>query len=182
MNVKNYGFTLIELIISIAIIAILGGVISQVFFQTTRSNAKSEILKEVKQNGDYALNVMQRMIRNSTEITSSCSDAGVSGTSLTITNPDLGTTTFQCLSSGSIQRIASVSGGRIDYLTDSNVTLGGITCNTSTFETVCTSVRGIPNNVNISFTLSQIGTSAVITNPVSENFNAFVTLRNILQY
>ncbi len=178
MKQRYNGFTLIELIISIGIMGIMGGVISQVFFQTTRSNAKTEILKEVKQNGEYAVEVMQRMIHSSIAISSVCLDAGYSGKSFSITNPDLGSTTFECDDSSGTPRIASVSALGTEFLTNVSVTLGGTTCATSTYRVVCTSMGSIPNNIKINFTLSQSSSSPDIVNQSSQSFQTFVAVRN----
>lgn len=180
-KVVGEGFTLVELIISIGIIALIGSVISQVFFQTTRSNAKVEIQKEVKQNGDYAIEVMQRMIHNSLAVTSSCTSTGFSGQTLTITNPDFGSTTFACDNTSGTPRIASVSALGISYLTTASVTLGGTACATSTYQTVCTTLNSHPYNVKINFTLSQTSTSPDIVNQATQSFQTFVTIRNFGQ-
>ena len=111
--------------VSIGIVAIMGVLISQVFFTTTRSNAKAEVLKNVKQNGDFAAELMGRMIRNANAITTTCADTGSTTTSITLTNPNGGSTAFGCLLDGTVMRIASTSAGRTDYLTDSGLTLGG---------------------------------------------------------
>lgn len=172
----NRGFTLLELIISVAIIALVSTVISQVFFATTKSNAKAEIQKEVKQNGDYALGVMERMVRSAGAITSTCSSGGSTTTSLTITNPDFGSTTFGCDSTTGIARIASSSATGTVYLTSSAVRLG-VSCTSSTLAFVCTTVAAVPKNVKINFTLAQSSTSPDVTEQSSLSFQSFVTVR-----
>ena len=79
----HHGFTLIELIVTITIMSMIGILIAQVFFTTSRTNTKTELVKEAKQNGEYALGFIERMIRNSRYVTSAC--AGSADTSITIT-------------------------------------------------------------------------------------------------
>lgn len=170
---KTSGFTLIELAMSAALIAVVSVVIVQVFFTTTRSSAKVEIQKEVKQNGDFALEIMERMVRNAKSI--ACSS---SPNSLTVTNQDDGITVFGCAVNGEVTKIASTSASpvRTDYLTSSKVTLGAICGSTLTF--TCTSISGVPNNVTINFTLSQKATSPDQIDIASQEFQTSVSLRN----
>lgn len=170
------GFTLLELVISVAIIAGIGTVIAQTFFVTTRSNTKVELQKEVKESGDYAIDIMGRIVRTAATITTACADTGATTSSLTLTNPDGGTTTFACEVNAGVARIASISATRTDYLTSSSVTLGA-DCNTSTLSFVCASIAGTPNNVKINFTLSQKGVSPDQIEQASLPFQTSVSLR-----
>src|SRR3989344_5749758 len=100
LNARRYtleakrGFSLIELLVVISLIGIIGTIITQVFILGIRSQAKSEIIKEVKQNGDYATSVIESMIRNSLDI--QASECNENTNLLTILNPDGYTTTFDC--------------------------------------------------------------------------------------
>ena len=171
------GFTLLELMIAVAIIAGIGSVIAQAFFLTTKSNTKVEVLKDVKQNGDYAIAVMERMIRNSRSVTSSC--AGTATASLSIKNPDGASTTFGCLVDSSVTRLASTSGTRTDYLTGTSVSLGGIDCTTAALLFTCSSVAAGQASVKISFTLSQKNAQTLdIAEQSQTQFQTSVNLRN----
>ncbi len=121
---RKMGFTLLEILVSVTIISGLSILIAQAFFTTSRSNTKTEILKEVKQNGDFALGIIGKMVRESYGITSTCAAAGTTSTSLSIKNPDSGVTTFGCVFDSGVSRVAS-SSGTVDYLTSTSVTLGG---------------------------------------------------------
>lgn len=169
------GFTLIEILVSMGIIAAIGIVVSQTFFTTSRSNTKTELLKDVKQNGDYALGIMERMVRNARAISCSSYDAPIQ--SLTITNPDKDTTTFGCYQAGTT-KISSTSGtGRSEYLTSETVSLGD-TCTSSSLTFVCTTQASQPRSVTVSFTLSQRGSPPDKFEQSSAQFQSTVTLRN----
>ena len=178
---KKQGFTLLEIMVSIGIVAIMGVLISQVFFTTTRSNAKAEVLKNVKQNGDFAAELMGRMIRNANAITTTCADTGSTTTSITLTNPNGGSTAFGCILDGTVMRIASTSAGRTDYLTDSGLTLGGVDCNGASLSFVCTAPAGQPTTVAITFRLAQKGTPPDQFDRASASFQTTAAIRNVRQ-
>ncbi len=109
MNHNHLGYTLLEILVAMTIIASVGILITQVFFTTTRTNTKSELLKDVKQNGDFAVESMTRMIRNSFGVDSDCTAEGTALNYIQIRNPDGIDTTFGCVADGSVTRIASTS-------------------------------------------------------------------------
>lgn len=176
MNTK--GFTLLEIIIATSIVAILAVIISQTLSATTKSNSKVEIIKEVKQNGDFALSIMERMIRNARGVTSICADAGSAASSVTLNNGDGGTTTLNCLWDGAISRIASSSAAGVDYLTGTNVTLGGTDCANASLIFTCTSLGSVPNTISIAFQLAQSRVSPSLFEQASETFQSTVSIRN----
>lgn len=172
------GFTLIELLVSITILSLVGIVVTQVFFTAVRTNTKTEIAKDVKQNGDLALEIMARMIRGAESITSSCSSGGSKTTALTLQNPDEDTTTFGCYNDGSVLRIASTSGSsKRDYLTNTNVSLTGESCPGS-LSFVCTTVSGVYTAVEIAFDLSQKGSPLSQSEKANASFRTSVMMRN----
>ena len=175
---KN-GFTLIELLVAMAIISGLGIVIAQAFFTTTRSNTKVERLTDVKQNGEYALAVMDRLIRNARSISAVCSSDGtVQTSSAAVISSDGYETTFACALDGSVTRIASVSAFGTQYLTSSSVTLGGASCDADSLVFYCTSIADVANNLRVTFQLSQKGTPTDQFEKASTQFQTSIGLRN----
>ncbi len=175
---KTQGFTLLEIIVAMGIIGLLSVVMTQTLFTTTRSNTKTEVLKDVKQNGDFSLDVMSRMIRSAKSVSSACSPLGSETTSLTIVNLDQGQTTFGCIVGDGVTRVASVSSSRTDYLTSGNMTAGGTSCAGSTLMFICTQKPGLSANVVIRLTLAQKGTPVEKFAKASASFETAVTLRN----
>jgi prepilin-type N-terminal cleavage/methylation domain-containing protein len=186
------GFTILELLVVVVVIALLSVVISQSFFLSVRSNIKTETLKDVKQNGDYSLDVMKRMIQSARSFTSTpCVEQGLTPTninSITITNPNLDNTTFTCAVVDGIARIASVSADRTIYLTNTNVTLvnpldtAEALCGTIASEYAlaftCVSVGGKPDRITTKFTLRQANASDEVTRKALSVFEETITLRN----
>jgi len=151
---KKNGFTLIEILIVIGIFGILAFIGTNMFFTILKSSAKTRVLAEVKQNGNYAISVMERMVRNARS--AECISGGV-----LITNPDRDTTNFFCEGT----KIASKSGV---YLTSDKVAATG--CNFSCAGTT-------PEVVTISFTLSQSGTTTRPEEEATIDFRTTVSLR-----
>lgn len=179
-----HGFTLLETLIAITIVGSVGVLITQVFFTTTRVNTKTELLKEVKQNGQFALDVMSRTMRNATKVNSVCASGGTQLSEIQIINPNGDMTTYGCQydSSQSVSRIASssASSGVSDFLTSQGVTLGGVSCVDAAMSLafVCTTPPDAPAVINITFTLAQKGTPVDQFEKASQRFSTSVTLRN----
>ena len=156
---RRAGFTLIELLVAIGIMGIVGGIATIILFTTLQSAGKSDIMREVKQNGSFALTIMERMVRNATAIVSDCPQTG---SSLTIENPDGQTTTF---SLSGIQ-IASTGG----MLTNNKVAVNNLSF-------TCSRTSGRPDVVAISFTLSQAGSTTRPEEQAQMTFQTTVSLR-----
>jgi prepilin-type N-terminal cleavage/methylation domain-containing protein len=185
------GFTLLEILVSITIISVIMIVIVQVFLTTTRVNTKTEILKDIKQNGDFAMETIERMTRYATNISCSSGD-GIPSQSLTITNADTGTSTFGCALDVGIPpqytQIASQSAmGALtstQYLTSTDISLakdisGNAVCGTPQLSFVCTRQAGVSTEVKITFTLQSKSSSPDRRDQApSTVFQSTVTLRN----
>ncbi len=175
---KQQGFTLLESLISIGVIAVVSTLIAQAFFATTRTNTKTELQKDIKQNGEYAMQVMSRMIQNALKIETACSPSGTATRSLSIRTQHNTTTTFECAMSEGETRIASSGATGTFYLTSANVSLGGDTCDASSLQFICTTLPDEPTKVQISFRLSQKGTPTDQFEQTSISFQSSVAPRN----
>lgn len=166
-----------------SIASIVGILITQVFFTTTRSNTKTELLKDVKQNGEFALGQIERLIHNAQGIVSTCSVSGTQLTSLVITNPNNDTTTIGCMydATEGVTRIASTSGsGNTEYLTSSSITIGGTSCadinNSLSF--YCAAHPDEPPSIRIQFSLQKKGIQLDQTEKSTASFQTTITARN----
>jgi type II secretory pathway pseudopilin PulG len=65
---KIRGFTLIETLVSILLVASLGIVITTTLANLLGGAARTETIKEIKQNGDAALSSMEQNIRNAVDV------------------------------------------------------------------------------------------------------------------
>lgn len=62
MKTKN-GFSLVEVIIMIGILAVIGVITSTILTRTYRAGSQSETISKLKQNGDLAIKMMDETIR-----------------------------------------------------------------------------------------------------------------------
>lgn len=155
---KKQGFTLIEVLMIVFIMGIVAVIGGNMLFSIMKGTSKAEITKEVKQNGDYAMAVMERLVRSA----QNCSSAG----GVTITNPDGRTTRFFCEAVSGVTRIASNSGV---FLTGDNVTASNCIFSCDSTKT--------PPIVSISFDLSQKGTDLRPEEKAQIHFQRTVSLR-----
>lgn len=68
MKNQNKGMSFIEILIVVAIFAILGILVGRVTLLTLRGSNKSDALVKVRENLDYTIAVMERQIRNAEEV------------------------------------------------------------------------------------------------------------------
>lgn len=172
IGIKRSGFTLIELLVVVAIFGVIGTIATVTLFSLLRGASKTEIIKEVKQNGDYALSVMETKIRNSTIDDVNC--IGMAN-NLIIKNNDGTYTTYDCVADGAINRLRSTTSGISGYLTNSQVSLAD--CNTTNISFTCTNLNA-NKTVSIMFTLKEAGSTTDVANKSSATFQTQIALRN----
>ena len=170
---QSLGFTLIEVLVVISILAIVGGVFTMSIVSFTTSKNKSSSLSEVKQNGDYALSLMEQNIRNSAPPVSCNSPIN---DQVTIRSEN-----------GSSQVIACVETG----LANSRITIGPATSIATNPTLVSRSIRVTScsftcqtgtsfssDGVAIAFSLSLNSASTQVSERSQETFSTTVFLRN----
>ncbi|MBI2616831.1 type II secretion system protein [Candidatus Gottesmanbacteria bacterium] len=179
MKSQKAGFTLIELMIVITLVGIIGTITTQVFLINVRSQNKSEIVKEVKQNGDYASAAMEIMIRNAIDVPSLQCNAQAAD-QLTITNQDGNSTTFDCSDDIKIASISSTFPSLPQSLTSSKVKVTGCF-----FKIICPTPPLSPKYVYMGFRVCQTGddpcpggTNFSVDTRASLEYETTVTLRN----
>lgn len=65
---ESKGFTLVEMLVVIAILSVFGVLILTIFTRTLRSGNKTQLLGVIKQNGQSVLENMDKTIRNSDRV------------------------------------------------------------------------------------------------------------------
>jgi len=67
------GISLLEILVAVAIFAVLGVMVTRSIALTLRGSKKSELTLKVRENISYSLSVIERQLRNADSITS-CND------------------------------------------------------------------------------------------------------------
>ena len=68
MKFKGTGFTLVEVLVVVAVLSLVGVLVVAIFTNTLRGSNKSQITLAIKQNGQAVLENMDKTIRNSNEV------------------------------------------------------------------------------------------------------------------
>lgn len=97
------GMSLLEILVVVAVFAILGIIVTQSVLLTLRGSKKSESQVRVRENINYALSVIERQLRNADAL-DSCSSSRVD-----YKDSDGLSTYFSCQISGSDSFVASGS-------------------------------------------------------------------------
>ena len=175
-NTLKNGFTLIELLVVTALILIIIGAVTQLFFGALRGAVKTTITNETRQTADYALSIMERMIRNAETVnnmTTYCD--GSSQSSISIQGQDGAETVFACPTDASAPYLASNSA----RLTSSKV---AVDIYPSGCSFSCTRSGSRPAVVSISFSIHQLNPSPNVTlEPEEKNnidYKTTVVVRN----
>lgn len=151
-----------EMIVVVSLLGVVGVIVSGFLIATMKANSKAEITKEVRQNGDYVLSVMQGIIINSLSV--GCTSPNF----INVIDINNQLTVFNCSTTGT--GIISSNSAR---LTGTNVAVKG--CNFS-----CVSSPGKPTKVIIDFSIGNKGTDANLRpeEKSTVNFKSEVVTRN----
>lgn len=182
LSADSKGFTLLEMLVVLALFGIVGTMATVSLFLLFRGAAKTDYIKEIKQNGDYALSVMEVKIRNNTIRDANCT--GNPGTTLIISSADLAATetTYSCVhdATSNTNRITEQTGEATNFLTNTSVTVPAVPadCDLSNVSFVCTIGPGGNKVVDIYLTLQQANTGASSVEATSQVFQTQINLRN----
>lgn len=163
------GFTLVEILVSLSILAIIVVMGTNMFLTTLKGVKKTKALTEVKQNGNYALSAMERTIRNAQSIEKNSDDETCASemAKINIKNLDNNLIEFACDGS----KISSNSAA----LTSNDVKVVAGSC----FFDCQSGEAGVsPATITIRFSLSQAGEDVRPEEEALVDFQTKVTLRN----
>lgn len=162
MMKKNKGFTLLELLVVITVVAVISVAGVGLFYQALRGGGKAQALKELDQNAQLVINLMEFHIRNARDIVDvSGADCPATGDSLSITGFDGLVTTYDLTAEGKI-----ASNG-------AEISSQSVEVTNLVFE--CTRQTGTPDQVMITFTVGyKVGTEVID----ERDYTSVVGLRN----
>lgn len=164
MNIGIYefrnGFTLIEILVVMSVIVTIALISGNIFYSTLRTSSKTQVSTNLKQEGGYALTVMERMIRESKEITNCQSDQ------ITVVYKDDEETTFVC--DTTLPFPDQVASDSANY----SVLIDSIDCDNFSFS--CNQPQ-----IGINFTLSKNPSNPLPFSKSGVEFQTSVTARNL---
>lgn len=166
------GFTLVEMVVSVGLLALLSVGLVNSFFVTVKGGGRAQIQAEVKSQGDRIMGSMERSIRAATALP----DCSVPGTiTYSVRNAD------DSLSSKSYAYVASVENGTKDSIQElkDGVDMGKLSSGTVVVNELaftCTDSNGLSSGtVTIHLSLSIASTT---DNPATQMFDTTVSVRN----
>lgn len=175
-NVKDGGFTLIEILAVIFVLSTIGVLVAAIITSSLRGTNKTNTITAVRQNGFFAIAQMTKMIQNARKLDNPypCVPPPTptpqpSHQSITIASADGGQTTLTC-NYGSPSTIASNSGSLLDT--------NAVKLDLCTFTCSQTSLSD-PPIIGISFTLTQKREDSFFEQSASIPFQTSVVMRNV---
>ncbi len=107
---QSKGMSLLEILIVVAIFAILGVITTRAVLLTLQGSKKSESLVKVRENIDYSLGVIERQLRNADSVTE-CpnSDTNI----ISYKDQEGNTSTFSCVNMGSADPYVASASARL---------------------------------------------------------------------
>ena len=164
---KQLGFTLVEILLYIAISATLISVVSVFILTSLQSRVKNQVIAEVNSEGVFVSQMISQLIRNAETINSPSTGTSSASLSLNVNDAALDPAVFD-LSSSRIRLIEGVSASI-------NLTSSRIIVSNLTFQNLSRS--NTPGLIKFSFTLTYINSSGRNEYDFSKTFYATASLR-----
>ncbi|MEX2007563.1 MAG: type II secretion system protein [Candidatus Levyibacteriota bacterium] len=179
---KSEGFTLVELLAVIMVIAVVGGIVGAILISSLVGTNKTNSLDNVRQNGNYALLQVSKAIefsRNfygvSTDGVDYITDCTLPAISPTPTSTQYGN--IKIMSDNGQIVVFSCNSGTISSNSASLIDTNTVTASSCFF--TCSQDNIVqPPTIGISFTLTGASEGNFIENKTSVPFSTTVTLRN----
>jgi prepilin-type N-terminal cleavage/methylation domain-containing protein len=192
-KIRNFqeGYTLVELLAVMSIVVVVGVLVAGILTSSLRGGSKSNVLDNVRQNGNFAITQISKMISYSQSFNGISADGFFYTTNCTqvipaspaplptpivykyikITSFDGGTTVFGCNGPNDIPP-NTIASGTSSLIDTSSVSV--VSCSFS-----CTQADfGQAPTIGINLTLSQINPSNFAEKGATVPFQTSVTIRN----
>jgi len=173
---KNYGFTLVELLLVVALTSLAVGVTGDILVSLIRGFNKSNVITEIEQNANFVSQKLNKELRNAAQVTDLGGIApplqGTTGDTISLVDRDGFDITYS-IANGILFR--DYDGGGNDPLTANDPPRGvTVTCPTSCF----TLLEDQPQVVQISIQIEQAGTPSTVVFKGEINLEDTVVIRN----
>lgn len=161
---KQKGMSLMEILVVVAIFAVLGVATTRSVITTLQGSKKSESTIKVRENLDYSLGVMERLIRNADSV-SACTTS--TSTVLNYTDQEGKPASFSCVNIGTNDGYVASGSGRLTS-NQINVTECSFRCDAS----------NDPSPASVNITLVAQDAVFVATQTSSVSATTQINLRN----
>lgn len=162
------GFTLIEVLLYVAIVSIIFGSIMSLFDATFRSRIRNEIIAEVERGGNSVMNVIIQHIRNAQSVIAPAASSTASSLTLAMPDTNISPVVFQ-LSGGRIEM--SERGFATTTLTSTRLVASGLSFTNLSRSTT-------PGAVRVIFTLDYANPDGAPTYHYRARFISGASLKN----
>lgn len=174
-QLRQAGFTLLEVTIATSITVIMMIAASGLFLATIRTNSKSAQVTSIQTDGDYALGQMEFLLRNAISLVqnpqnSSAPICAANMSNISFKMIDGGITTL--MASNNLIASKSATAATPAYLTTPATTLSNLVFNCSQAGT------NYGTYVTVSFTLSKDETNSNQPNTQTQNFQTSAAIRS----
>lgn len=185
LSFNNKGYTLVELLAVIIILVSVGMIITAILVTSLRGGNKSNTTNEVRQNGNYILSQMSKMIAYASSFDGVSRDGITYVTNCSVTQPPLPTPTLAPVVYSYI-KITSFDGGQTVFsCTGSSIASNGAALtnssnlNVSSCSFYCNQSNVLASpTINISFILSKSNSGFFVENQTTIPFETSITPRN----
>ena len=164
---KNSGFTLVELLLYVAISGAILIIVSVFVALILQSRVKNQTVSEVEMQGAQIINTITQTIRNAEEISSPSPSMSAASSSINVITETKDPTIFQ-LNNETIE--ITEGGGPSIALHNDRVIASNLL-----FQNL--SIANTPGTIRISFTLTHVNTENRIEYNFSRDFHASATIR-----
>ena len=173
---KNQGgFTLIELVLVIGLLAISVGVTNDILISLIRSNNKTQVITEIEQQSNFVSLKIEKELRNARAVSIPLN--GESGTTLTFETRDGVQIEYSVdTDTGVINRTEGLAGSALELTNDASPGGVKVTCEGGSG---CFSVSGInPQIVSIKMIFSQSQSTPIAAFAGDVDIDSTVVIRN----
>ena len=169
------GITLVELLLYVSLVSIVVLSISSFFILILQDNAKSQIITNVNDQGKFAINIINRAIREASDVINPT--VGIPSNSLVLRMDDLSKdpTVFSVDNNGILSITEGISNSV--SLTNSRVIFSGIKVGQIINSIFSTTPDGGNKNISFDFNLKTNNTNTSFEYNYSKNFTGGMTLR-----
>jgi prepilin-type N-terminal cleavage/methylation domain-containing protein len=169
---EDKGFTLMEVLLYVAIFSLIIGAVAGLAINSTSERAHNQIVADLNYQGESVMYTIVQAVDNSTSIDTPTLGTNSGTLSLSTADPSTNPTVFDAFTDSTTTRM-QISEGSVptqNFLTNSRVRLTNLTFTNN-------GVTGSKGSVQIEFTLTYVTNSTLRSFNYSKTFDGAATIR-----